>query len=203
MAKENKSKYAILGALSTCPGSGYDIKKFMEQSTSNFWNESYGQIYPILNRLAAEGFAARRREKQRGKPDRQIYSLTDKGRQELARWLAIPARQEPFRNELLLKLFLGAEAPVAESITQIEHYQANQHAFLETYRGIEQHVRQELAGHPQLPFTLVTLHYGQHRCRAMLAWCAESIRALKRLEGTTRPRRRRASAAPPRRMSHG
>jgi DNA-binding PadR family transcriptional regulator len=189
--RESTSRFAILGLLGFGAMSGYDIKKLIERSVAHFWNESYGQIYPILNRLAAEGLAARRREKQRGKPDRQIYSLTDKGRQELARWLAVPARQEPFRNELLLKLFLGAEGPVADSITQIGHYQAAQRTRLETYVGIEQRVRQELAGHPQLPFALVTLHCGQHRCRAMLAWCAESIRTLKRLEGRrARPRRR-------------
>jgi len=47
-----------------------------------------------------------------------------------------------------------------------------------------------MAGHPQLPFSLATLHHGQHRCRAMLAWCAETLRALRRLE-TRRARRRR------------
>ncbi|PYN87838.1 MAG: hypothetical protein DMD87_12660 [Candidatus Rokuibacteriota bacterium] len=67
----------------------------------------------------------------------------------------------------------------------------SQRALLEMYVGIERRVREELASHPQLPFTLATLHYGQYRCRAMLAWCAESIRALRRLEGRrTRPRRR-------------
>jgi PadR family transcriptional regulator, regulatory protein AphA len=189
--RSSTSRFAILGVLGFGPMSGYDVKKLIERSIAHFWNESYGQIYPILNRLAAEGLAERRREKQRGKPDRQIYSLTDKGRLEVARWLAVPARQEPFRNELLLKLFLGAEGPVAESITQIEHYESSQRALLETYIGIERRVREELPGHPQLPFSLVTLHYGQHRCRAMLAWCAESICALKRLDGRrARPRRR-------------
>ena len=189
--RESTSRFAILGLLGFGAMSGYDVKKLIERSVAHFWNESYGQIYPILNRLAAEGLAARRREKQRGKPDRQIYSLTDKGRQELARWLGVPARQEPFRNELLLKLFLGAEGRVADSIAQIAQYEASQRAHLEMYLGIERRVRQELAGHPQLPFSLVTLHYGQHRCRATLGWCAKSIRALKRLEGRrARPRRR-------------
>ena len=189
--RESTSRFAILGVLGFGAMSGYDVKKLIERSIAHFWNESYGQIYPILNRLAAEGLAARRREKQRGKPDRQVYSLTDKGREELARWLAVQARQEPFRNELLLKLFLGAEGRVADSIAQIAQYEARQRAHLEMYVGIERRLRQELAGHPQLPFSLVTLHYGQHRCRAMLAWCAESIRALKRLEGRrARPRRR-------------
>lgn len=188
--RESTSRFAILGVLGFGAMSGYDVKKLIERSIAHFWNESYGQIYPILNRLAAEGLAARRREKQRGKPDRYIYSLTDEGREELARWLAVPARQEPFRNELLLKLFLGAEGRVADSVTQIEHYQATQQAHLEMYVGIEGRVREELAGHPQLPFTLVTLHYGQQRCRAMLAWCAESLRALKRLEGRGKRLRR-------------
>jgi PadR family transcriptional regulator, regulatory protein AphA len=189
--RESTSRFAILGVLGFGAMSGYDVKKLIERSIAHFWNESYGQIYPILNRLAAEGLAARRRETQRGKPDRQIYALTDKGRQELARWLAVPARQEPFRNELLLKLFLGAEGRVADSLAQIEHYDAGQRALLEMYVGIERRLRNEMAGHPQLPFSLVTLHYGQHRCRAMLAWCAESIRTLKRLEGRrARPRRR-------------
>ena len=188
--RESTSRFAILGVLGFGAMSGYDVKKLIERSIAHFWTESYGQIYPILNRLAAEGLADRRREKQRGKPDRQIYSLTDKGRQEVARWLAVPARKEPFRSELLLKLFLGAEGPVAESITQIEHYESSQRALLDMYMGIERRVRAELRGHPQLPFTLVTLHYGQHRCRAMLAWCAESTRALKRLEGRRKRRRR-------------
>ena len=188
--RESTSRFAILGVLGFGAMSGYDVKKLIERSIAHFWNESYGQIYPILNRLAAEGLAERRREKQRGKPDRHIYSLTDKGQQELARWLAVPARQEPFRNELLLKLFLGAEGRVADSVAQIKHYQATQQAHLETYVGIEGRLRQELAGHPQLPFSLVTLHYGQHRCRAMLAWCVESIRALERLEGRGKRRRR-------------
>src|SRR5713101_9582637 len=90
MAKENKSKYAVLGALSNCPGSGYDIKKMMEQSTSNFWNESYGQIYPILKQLVEEGLAASHTEKQEGKPEKYIYTLTDEGQEELRHWLIEP-----------------------------------------------------------------------------------------------------------------
>jgi PadR family transcriptional regulator AphA len=88
MTKENKSKYALIGMLSICPGSGYDIKKFMECSTSNFWSESYGQIYPILKQLVEEGLAARHAEKQEGKPEKYIYTLTERGKEELRDWLS-------------------------------------------------------------------------------------------------------------------
>src|SRR3989475_5996974 len=111
--RANTSRHAILGVLSLCPMSGYDVKKLIERSIAHFWNESYGQIYPILNRLAAEGLAERRRERQRGKPDRHVYSLTPKGRQELERGLALPPRLEPVRSELLLKPFPRPAPPLA------------------------------------------------------------------------------------------
>jgi PadR family transcriptional regulator AphA len=83
MARENKSQYAVLGALSMRPMSGYDIKKTFEQSIGSFWSESYGQIYPILRSLVAEGLATSRVEKQPGGPDRRVYALTEAGREEL------------------------------------------------------------------------------------------------------------------------
>jgi PadR family transcriptional regulator AphA len=177
----NTSRYAILGLLSFRPMSGYDVKQLIERSIAHFWSESYGQIYPILNRLAAEGLAARRREEQRGKPDRYVYSLTPKGRAELRRWLAAPARSERFRSELLLKLFLGGAGSPADSAAQVEHYQARQRELLDAYEGIERKLRKEMAGHPRLPFSLITLHYGQHRSRALLAWCEETLATLGRL----------------------
>ena len=177
--RTNTSRHAILGVLSFCPMSGYDVKKLIGRSIAHFWNESYGQIYPILNRLATEGLAARRRETQRGKPDRHVYSLTAKGHAELERWLAVPARPEPFRSELLLKLFLGSAGPVADSVAQVEHCRTRQRELLDTYVRIERQLRKELVGHPQLAFSLITLHYGQRRCRATLAWCEETLATLR------------------------
>jgi PadR family transcriptional regulator AphA len=107
VAKENKSKYALLGILSMCPGSGYDIKKFMEQSTSNFWSESYGQIYPILKQLVEAGLATSHTEKQEGRPERYVYTLTDKGHEELRRWLTEPIEHTVERNECYSSCCLG------------------------------------------------------------------------------------------------
>ena len=57
--KKSKTRFAVLGILSYGPMSGYDIKKFYEKNVAGFWSESYGQIYPILKRLAEEGLATR------------------------------------------------------------------------------------------------------------------------------------------------
>jgi PadR family transcriptional regulator, regulatory protein AphA len=119
MSRDNKSRYAILGLLSLGPMSGYDIKKTIEASLSNFWSESYGQIYPILKSLVADGLATVSVETQTGKPNRYVYALTRAGQDELERWLHRPAEYEVGRNELLLKLFFGWQVPVSESLHKV------------------------------------------------------------------------------------
>src|SRR5207244_7584723 len=99
--------YAILGMLSFRPMSGYDIRKEAMSSIGHFWNESYGQIYPALGRLAAQGLARRRAVRGIGRPDRQVYEITRQGMAVLRRRLAEPPRTAPIRHELLLKLFFG------------------------------------------------------------------------------------------------
>ena len=184
MAKENKSKYALLGALSVCPGSGYDIKKFMEQSTSNFWNESYGQIYPILKQLVDEGLATSRAEKQEGKPERYVYSLTEKGQQELERWLTESIEYTVERNELLLKLFFGRHTSIAKNIEQVQAFQVLQSQLLQKYEGIERYLRAGIADNPDCSYSLITVRYGILRCQALLTWCEETRATLQALSDT-------------------
>ena len=181
MGKENKSRYAVLGMLSICPMSGYDIKKFMEQSTSNFWNESYGQIYPILKQLMDEGLTTSHTEKQEGKPERYIYTLTDRGVEELRNWLTEPIEYTVERNELLLKLFFGWHVPLTENIEHVQKFRALQARLLEKYNGIEANLKIACAQKPELTYSLITVRYGQHRCQALIAWCDETLVTLQAL----------------------
>jgi DNA-binding PadR family transcriptional regulator len=183
MAKENKSRYAVLGVLSICPGSGYDVKKFMEQSTGNFWQESYGQIYPILKQLADGGLATSRTEKQEGKPERYVYTLTEKGLEELQRWLTDPVEASVDRNELLLKLFFGRYASPEKNSEHVRAFQRVQAQLLQKYEGIERWLKPQGADNPDILYSLITVRYGIHRCRALLAWCEETLATLETLPG--------------------
>src|SRR5438445_11422066 len=162
MKRENKSKYALLGILSLHSMSGYDIKKTIEASLSNFWSESYGQIYPILKSLVADGLATVSVEAQTGKPDRHVYALTEAGRAELKRWLRKPVEHEVGRSEILLKLFFGWQAPVQESLRNVEEFRELQQQLLHKYAAIEQWLKESEAGHPGLPYWLMTVSYGKH-----------------------------------------
>ena len=178
MGKENKSKYAILGVLSQGPMSGYDIKKFIEVSISNFWSESYGQIYPILKQLTEEGLTNSHTEKQEGKPERYIYTLTDKGWDTLREWLAEPAEYAVGRIEILLKLFFGRHTAVSTNIEHVKQFRALQVALLHKYAEIEKHINAVCLDEAERLYSSMTLSYGRHESEALVAWCDETLALL-------------------------
>ena len=111
--KTSRTIYAILGGLEKGPKTGYDLKKMLEQVRYQFWNESYGQIYPTLRKLVSNEWATMEVEEQEGAPDKKIYTITDEGRAELERWLRQPASDFSMRDEVVLRLDLGANASPA------------------------------------------------------------------------------------------
>ena len=181
--RENKSKYAILGILSMGPKSGYDIKKIFEKITSNFWKESYGQIYPILKRLFDRGLAIRSIEKKVGRPDRHIYSITDKGREVLQKWLIEPVERHIGRHEMPLKLFFGLQVSIADNIRQVEHFRDLHSKELDDTIAIEEQLKTKKIDDPNLAFWMMTVSYGKHANNAILSWCEETLALLRKMEG--------------------
>jgi DNA-binding PadR family transcriptional regulator len=180
--KENKTKYSVLGILSYGPMSGYDIKKFYEQSIAGFWSESYGQIYPSLKRLAKEKFVTKSVQKQQGKPDRHIYAITGKGREELQRWLVEPIGRHVGRHEILLKLIFGRQISVKDNITQIERFRKRQQIELTEVQRLGKQFETTETENPNLAFWLMALDYGKHVNEAYIQWAEKTLMALRQME---------------------
>ena len=83
------------------PASGYDMKKCFESLFGHFFPAGYGSIYPALATLARNGMVEFEEVPQEGKPDRKVYSITDKGREELAKGLSNPRPTHKVRSEFL------------------------------------------------------------------------------------------------------
>jgi DNA-binding PadR family transcriptional regulator len=181
VARSNRTRYTVLGTLTHGPRTGYDIKKFIEGSIANFWRESYGQIYPTLKALAAEGLVTREVQEQEGKPDRYVYSLTDAGRSELREWLVEPAEPQVPRLELLLKLFFGAEVSVEANLRHVERHREHLEAGLARCEEIERYLKDSQRDAPGLPFWLMGLRQGILVQEAQLAWCDEATKTLEGL----------------------
>src|SRR4030081_3529740 len=92
------SRFAILGLLTNCPMSGYQIRQLVQWSIGQFWSESFGQIYPSLRALSANGLVVRQPEPKSSKRAKQsinrrprhMYAITEKGRRALAHWVGTP-----------------------------------------------------------------------------------------------------------------
>jgi DNA-binding PadR family transcriptional regulator len=182
MSKENKSKYALLGVLSLGAMSGYDLKKNIEYSVGHFWKENYAQIYPMLKVLEREGLAVSITEKQVGRPDRYVYTITEQGLEELRRWLAEPFEMQVERNELLLKLFFGDLVQMSTNVEHVQSYRAMHARLLQVYEQTEAHLRETAVDQEHLPYWLITLSYGRHIAQALLAWSEETLTILNELE---------------------
>ena len=180
MARVNQSQFAVLGLLSFEPMSGYDLKQLSAWSVGHFWREGYGQIYPTLQQLEKKRLVTKKTQRQKGKPDRNVYSLTPAGRKRLKQWLSEPARPEVPRNELLLKLFFGQWVPGAMSRTQLESHRQLWKQEIVDYAGIRKRLFEENdERNPGLPFWEMTLSYGEHISKAQLAWSEEALKKLK------------------------
>jgi DNA-binding PadR family transcriptional regulator len=181
--KNNRTAYVLLGGLSIQSGlSGYELHQAIKENFGSFWGESYGQIYPTLKRLAAEGLIEASKPESAPKKRRQTYALTDAGRASLREWLAQPFQNDPPRNEFLLKLFFGHEAPPGVAIAHVRELNERNRRMLATLEGIERMARAYQSEDPNLPYWMLTLGLGLALTRAALDWGESALAELAAME---------------------
>ena len=180
--KYGRTAYVVLGILAIESGqSGYAIRKMIEGTVGFFWGESYGQLYPTLKRLTADELITARRPKS---GTRQEYSITPTGRAALEQWLALPYRDDPPRDEFLLKLFFGHEAAPSVALAHLRDFQQKHREGIAMLAQIEAVSRARSAHLPGFPFWILTLTYGIARMRAELEWSETAVAALASLEAS-------------------
>lgn len=97
-------EHAILGLLSLNSLSGYDIKKMFEGSPALYWSGNNNQIYKALIKLHEQGWVSRETQIQDASPTRKVYSITEKGLEELRRWVLTNPEIPQIKNSFLIKL---------------------------------------------------------------------------------------------------
>lgn len=195
--KQRQTDYVILGILAIHDNqSGYEIRKTIQQTVGFFWGESFGQIYPALKKLVADGLirVAKPDSAAEGSPKarRQEYSITEAGQARLQQWLAIPYRDDPPRDEFLLKLFFGNEAAPTVSAAHIRKFQEKNRRTLDTLLELESLARIHNSRSPGFPFWMLTLTFGVAQLRSALEWSDSALAMLAAIETRspqTRPTR--------------
>ena len=122
----------------------YALKQATASRLGDFWSLAHSQLYAEPERLLHGGYLTAERERHGRR--RQLYALTDLGREALDGWLADPMTERyELRDPGLLKLALGAPV-TALAAAQLE---LHRHA-LERYEKRAAAITPADAGDPQV-----------------------------------------------------
>ena len=165
-------RHAILGFLSICPQSGYELRKHMDESTGHFWPADQAQIYRTLTQLLTDGLIDVRDIAQAGKPDRREHRINEHGSSELDAWLTSPITYAPAREPFLLRLFFVGRLGTGPVLAVLEERAASAKERLQTLTALRDTIRAELPPVLDLALRLrlATLDNGIVHARAELSW---------------------------------
>jgi PadR family transcriptional regulator AphA len=179
VAEKTTTVECLLGLLSLGPMTGYEMRHMMEQSTANFWSESFGQIYPALKSMVGDGWVTVE-EKMGGGRAKKIYKLTPAGEKRLRQWLQIEAKPQGNRCELLLKIFFGDQAERGVIAAQVVAERERREVDLQRYEAALAWMETACARHPAMPYWKMTVRHGIVEAQAVIAWCDETFAELEK-----------------------
>ena len=174
---EKKLDCVILGLLSHEELTGYEIKRRIDSSLSYFWGASYGSIYPTLNSLVDDGLAEKRSDEQSAR-NKQIYNITEKGREHLKKWLSEPVPRDELRYETLLKLFFGNEAGPKITSEHINAFMEKTAKSLEMLKNIREDLNDHINEDTSHRYYMMTVEFGICTYEAYLKFCKEAVSKL-------------------------
>ncbi|MDP2792435.1 MAG: helix-turn-helix transcriptional regulator [Rectinemataceae bacterium] len=127
-------RYALLGFLSWKSFAGYDLKKLLSNSLSFHWSGNNNQVYGTLIQLHKEGAVSIEVQQQEKLPARKVYTITDKGRDEIRAWLNSPAELPFARSDFSTRLAWAFSLPDRELLAILDEYEANLEAQVLMYK---------------------------------------------------------------------
>ncbi|MGI5887825.1 MAG: PadR family transcriptional regulator [Oscillospiraceae bacterium] len=182
-------KHGILGLLNYGDMCGYEIMEVFRDSLNYFWSAQTSQIYRELDGLEQRGWIRRRTEKQEGKPDRNVCSITKEGREELMRWLSKPDTYAENRFPLLMKVFFMGELEPEESLAFFGKLEKEYTEALNTLEGTKDAIvyyQREVPDPERVAFWQMTSDFGKRYAEMMVEWsrsCIDKIEAAQKSKG--------------------
>ena len=178
--------HAILGFLNYRPFSGYDLKKVLDGSIRHFWPADQSQIYRTLARLAKQEYVDVEFIAQQDRPNRKVYHITNKGREEICRWVADERSKEVFRRPFLVQSFFAGMLNDEQILEIFEARAQELRDWLTKFGALAKDLAEGKGNDGRPPreqfFWYLTLDNGLWEVQAMLDWVEDAIGRIKRKE---------------------
>lgn len=175
-------KHGMLGLINYHDMTGYEILEVFRDSLHFFWNATPSQIYRELKTLEKKNWVSKTMVPQQGKPNKNVYSITEEGKSELLRWISSDFSGLNFHNPILMKVFFMGGQSREESIRYFESLKAYCKIFLENIAPIYQYIEaysSYLDDKEQSLYWMMTVDYGYRNMQMCMEWaesCMEQLR---------------------------
>ena len=138
-------KYALIGLLAENPKYGYEIKQQFEGALGNVWSVSYGQLYPTLRHLSEVGWVTKKTAPGKKAAEKNIYSITAKGKKRLDEWLLKPLRTNyRVKDEFTLKFLFFDKVPKEKVLDYLKSQQKKTIMQKENFQRTLVSIREEI-----------------------------------------------------------
>jgi DNA-binding PadR family transcriptional regulator len=124
-------------------GSGYELSRRFDRSIGYFWAATHQQIYRTLRSMEDDGWVRVTPVVQQGRPDKKVYTVSDAGLAEMARWIAEPLSgrgssvADNRTRDIAIKVRGAVYGDVEAVRAQVAALRAERAELLDTYRGFE------------------------------------------------------------------
>ncbi|MEU4130456.1 PadR family transcriptional regulator [Streptomyces wuyuanensis] len=191
-------RHAVLAALLDGESSGYQLAKTFDLGVANFWHALPQQLYLELTKLEKAGLVEGRQVIQESRPPKRLFTITEEGLEELARFAETTAKPSFIRDDLLVKVQAVDSAPMGPVIEQLDDRAAMAAAKIDIFERFLRRLRGDLDEDTFLSTAdrvgpYLTCLRGLRFEQETAAWCARTAAALRsrrtrRAEGGLSPR---------------
>jgi DNA-binding PadR family transcriptional regulator len=167
-----KIRLVILGFLMQRPLYGYEIKSIIEERMGDWADIKFGSIYFALKTLFEKGFVTKKAsEREAGRPERQVYAITDAGRKEFIRllnkmWGSVSLPRYDFDLALFFISYLEKE--------EVRAYLAKRIAYTEeVIQHLDTHIKEIRANAYIPPVAQALIRHSEAHFSAEYEWLTE------------------------------
>ncbi len=175
-------KHGILGLLNYHQMTGYEIMLVFRDSLHFFWSAQTSQIYRELQTLEARGWVSKTTVSQQSRPDKNVYTITEGGCEELLRWLSDGELSLSPRSNILMKVFFLGERDREDNIRYFEGLKEYCSMFLQSLDAAQEHIRTYrtlIDDSGKSLYWEMTVDYGRRNMRMHIDWAQSCIDRLK------------------------
>ena len=178
-------KHGLLGMLNYGPMTGYELDKEFKETLAHFWQALPSQIYRELDTMEKKGWLVSERVVQEEKPNKRVYSITDKGKMEFMDWLSSSGADienaTRVKSVFFLRLFFAGETNREQALTLLNSYREQCLEGMKEMDNVNESFEQsETQYDPEeiIYWKLIAMH-GEMMRKTRLEWVEKAIAILK------------------------